>query len=175
MSGSKFNMAKKLHAVQEDLMIEEIQEFTLEYLLPLIMKACSKQKLMFWFNFIEDACVLNLRDVTHDNYELNIRYHYGTFDNPENIKIETLKNAFILTEKSVELEKASSAKRDEPLNIVSGDKPVPSHIRQAIQKLEAKGVPITVKGIKNHLPLNEMSNNSRIKCNAYLKRMEASE
>lgn len=182
MSQSKFIMAKKLHNVQKRLMGKEIQDTSLEPLTQLIFEECSKEGLTFWFNFLENLCVINLRDISSENNELNHRYVWPI--SSENLTEETIKrdaliNFFLITKtksSSLNVEtKASSAKRDEPINIVSGDKPVPSHIRQAIQKLEAKGVPITVEGIKNHLPLNEMSSNSRIKCNAYLKRMEASE
>ena len=77
MSQSKFIMAKKLCKVQKRLMEVKIEEFTLENLLPLIFQECLKENLTFWFNFIEDAAVLNLRDVEHENYELNIRHHYA--------------------------------------------------------------------------------------------------
>lgn len=173
MSESKFIMAKKLFKVQKSLMELKIQDFGLDSLLSLIFKACATEQIVFGFNFFEDGCVLNLRDIGRENTELNIRYFYSRNDeNIDDVKVQVLKNAFNLTSTPLD---ASSAKNEESIHIVSGDKPVPSHIRQAIKKLEAKGVPVTVEGIRNHLPLNEMSSNSRIKCNAYLKNMEASE
>lgn len=170
MSKSKYCMAKKLYAVQDDLQGEEIQEFTLDSLLPLIMKACSKQKLMFWFNFIDNHCILNLRDIEHENYELNIRLQYESGPNIENIKIEVLKNAFLLTPQSND-NNASSAKK-ESLEIISGDKPVPPHINAAIEKIKAKGIPVTADAINNHLPLGQMSTSARMECNKYLKQMK---
>lgn len=169
MSKSKLSMAKKLYAVQKDLQREEIQEFTLDSLLPLIMKACSKQNLMFWFNFIDNHCILNLRDIEHENYELNIRYHYESVGNIEIIKLEVLKNAFLLTNNSNEIN-ASSA-NTESLEIISGDKPVPPHINEAIKKIKSKGIPVTAEAIHNHLPLGQMSTSARMKCNKYLKEM----
>ena len=74
MSTSKFIMACKLSNVQQKLMAVTIEDMSLDGLLPLIYKECLKENLTFWFNFMEDACVLNLRDIEHENHELNIRY-----------------------------------------------------------------------------------------------------
>ena len=49
---------------------------------------------------------------------------------------------------------------------------MPAHISKAIEKIQAKGIPVTIEAIKNHLPRKEMSNDSLIKCNKYLNEME---
>ena len=69
MSESKFIMAKKLAIIQRRLMGMNITESDYDSLLPLIFKECIKDNLTFWFNFMEDAAVLNLRDIEHENYE----------------------------------------------------------------------------------------------------------
>lgn len=174
MSKSKFIMAQKLARVQEDLMGETIQDYSLEFLLPLIFKACLKENLTFWFNFLENECVLNLRDIGHENYELNIRQYY-TSEDIDSIKIQVLKNTFLLTDNSYRLknDNASSAKKgDEPVDIISGDKPVPKHIRTAIETIKAKGIPVTPDAINNHLPTGQMSPSQLIECNRYLKQMK---
>lgn len=171
MSTSKFIMAKKLSSVQETLMGEVIEDMALDSLIKLIFKACHEQNLCFWFNVFENEIVLNLRDIGHENYELNIRQHY-TDESIDDLKKQVLINAFLITTTRVSTTKKQIGSQKE-MDIISGDKPVPKHIRDAINKIESKGVPVTVEAIKNHLPLGQMSTNSRIECNNYLKQMEA--
>ena len=175
MSHSKFIMAKKLHNVQKRLMGNTINEDTLDGLLSLIFKECSKEKLTFWFNFLENEIVLNLRDIEHENYELNIRQHYTETDKTDDLKKMVLVNTFLITKNSVEFEslnEASSQKKSDQTHIISGDKPVPPHIREAIEKIQAKGIPVTPETIQNHLPTGKMSTNATIQCNNYLKKMK---
>ena len=175
MSHSKFIMAKKLHNVQKRLMGNTINEDTLDCLLSLIFKECSKEKLTFWFNFLENEIVLNLRDIEHENYELNIRQHYTETAKTDDLKKMVLVNTFLITKNSVEFEslnEASSQKKSDETHIISGDKPVPPHIREAIEKIQAKGIPVTPETIQNHLPTAKMSTNATIQCNNYLKKMK---
>ena len=179
MSHSKFIMAKKLHNIQRNLMGETINEETLDELIPLIFKACLKEKLTFWFNFLENELVLNLRDVEHENYELNIRQYYIPNAKTDDLKKMVLVNTFLIVKKSVSLEQSDDAssqiKPDEPI-IISGDKPVPPHIREAIETIQAKGIPVTPEAINNHLPTSKMSSSATMQCNKYLKEMrEASQ
>lgn len=175
MSHSKFIMAKKLHNVQKRLMGNTINEATLDGLLSLIFKEGSKEKLTFWFNFLENEIVLNLRDIEHENYELNIRQHYTETAKTDDLKKMVLVNTFLITKNSVEFEssnEASSQKKSDETHIISGDKPVPPHIREAIEKIQAKGIPVTPETIQNHLPTGKMSTNATIQCNNYLKKMK---
>lgn len=173
MSNSKFVMAQKLQRVQLALMNTEISETSLDVLLPLIFQECCKEKLTFWFNFLEDCIVLNLRDVEHENYELNIRCAYQSTPldarKEDYYKEAVLINAFLITKKST---KINSDKNER--GIISSDEVMPQAIRIAIDKLKAKGVPVTPEAILNHLPTGEMSNDHRIKCNKYLKKMKES-
>ena len=172
MSKSKLIMAQKLSHVQNELMGEEIQEYSLEFLLPLIFKACSKENLTFWFNFFENECVLNIRDVEHENYELNIRQYYDTDDNIDLIKVQVFKNAFLLTDKPYKVNASQQKKGNEPVDIISGDKPIPKHIRNAIETIKAKGIPVTADAINNHLPTGQMSTGQIMECNKYLKQLK---
>lgn len=187
MSQSKFIMAKKLQRVQIALMEEEISSTQLNVLLPLIFKKCIKENMTFWFNFLEDACVLNLRDVEHENTELNIRYAYpggySTMPIDENkisyYKETLLINAFLITKKPVEFKLnmdnvtiASSATSEDETQILDSDELMPKSIRKAIEKIQKKGIPVTPEAIRNHLQLSKMSTSSRIECNRYLKKME---
>lgn len=176
MSNSKFIMARKLHSVQESLMACEIKDDSLDFIIPLIFKECSKQKLTFWFNVFENEVVLNLHDVEQENYELNFRQYHEPANKLDDCKIQVLYNAFLLNhEKIVSSAKEVASNKSEQL-IITGDKPTPPHIREAIKKIQAKGIPVTVEAIQNHLPLGQMSTSSRIECNTYLKNMmEASE
>lgn len=174
MSNSKFVMTRKICNVQIRLMEIEIKDISFNSLLPLIFKECLKENLTFYFNFIENHCVLNLRDVEHENYELNIRVYYTNNLTFEELKRQALINAFLITTGKSEMElsskDASSAKP-----IISGDKPTPTHISKAIETLNAKGVPITVESIRNHLPLGQMGTSARLECNKYLKQMRESQ
>ena len=188
MSESKFVMAQKLHHVQKALMGKEInfQDFT--ELLSLIFEECSKENLTFWFNFHEDYCVLNLRDIEHENYELNIRKSYvGVPLTDEALienKVQLLQNAFLLTEESIVGFQAkpiaeptinSSDEQDDVEDLIfTSDKPLPPHISKAIDKITAKGIPVTKDSLKNHIPWNEISTEQRIKCTEYLNEMGAS-
>ena len=181
MSASKFIMAQKLHKVQLSLMGINLDFLNFEELLSTVFQECSKENLTFWFNFHEDYCALNLRDVANENYELNIRHAYVgvplTQDVINEMKIYLLQDSFLLTEKSVKgisysfKEVASS----EEINILEGNKPVPKPIGKAIETIQAKGIPVTVDTIMNHLPLGQMSTSSRMECTKYLKEMEASQ
>ena len=179
MSESKFIMAKKLALVQNNLMECEIQDTSLDSLLPLIMRECRKENIVFWFNFFEHEVVLNLRDTQHENYELNIRQYYETIEDIDGIKLQVLVNAFNLTgvELTLENNEDSSALQEEetPDNkIISGDKVIPKPINEAIKKIKAKGVEVNKKSIRAHVQWNQLSTDQRIKCTNYLENMGAS-
>ena len=169
MSESKRFMAEKLSHVQQSLMGMDFESITLNNILPIIFKECIKENLTFWFSFVENTAVLNLRDTTHENYELNIRLYTGKDTDWDILKENLLVNTFLITPKSI-MEFQPQTMEDTP--IISGDKPVPAHIRKAIDTITAKGIPVTKEAITNHLPLGEMSTSARIECNRYLKQME---
>lgn len=174
MNESKLVMAIKLSHVQQSLMGMEFEDTTLQTILPIIFKKCIKENLTFWFSFIENTAILNLRDVEHDNYELNIRLHYGpgdkTHDFMNELKRQLLINTFLITNESViGFQEPASDIQDE--NIISSDKPMPKHIRKAIEKITAKGIDVTPETIRNHLPTKEMSTSATIECNKFLKEM----
>ena len=160
-----------------------IEDYTLNTLIPLIFKECIKQELMFYFNFVENACVLNLRDVSEENMELNIRYHHQymeiTPEINEMLQSRLLCNTFLLTSNPVNvassenITKGDKTVEEKESTIISNDKPVPQHIRTAIETIKAKGIPVTREAIQHHLPLGEMSTSARMECNKYLKEMEA--
>lgn len=180
MSESKFIMAQKLFRVQKTLMDVSIQDFSLDFLIPLIFKECSKENLTFWFNFYEHEVVLNLRDIIHENYELNIRQYYETIEDIDSIKLQVLINAFNLTGKRIILEdnENSSALQEEETqdaSLISGDKVTPGPIREAIKKIRAKGVDVNKKSIKAHVRWGQLHTDDRIECTNYLENMEASQ
>lgn len=169
MSESKLVMAAHLARVQVNLMGRNFDSVALDTILPIIFEECLKENMTFWFSFIENTCVLNLRDTLHENYELNIRLHHETGDNHEEIKKELLVNTFLITSTSSQASSATDTQ------LISNDKPVPAHIQDAIKLIQQKGIPVTREAIKNHLPLSEMSTSCRLECNRYLKNMEVSE
>ena len=182
MSKSKFAMSKKLNNIQKNLMGVEFQDLTLESLLPIIFEECCKENIMFWFNFIENACVLNLRDIQHENYELNIRLSIGEMDNNKGLdyyKEEVLKNAFLILqgefpegfpEKEVSV---SNRSNDETQNkqIVKSDTVPPSPIRIAMAGCKQDGEPVTKKNLEKRLNLKGMTHEKRKQCVRYLKGM----
>ena len=94
---------------------------------------------------------------------------------------QVLVNAFNLTESSVSLEdnENSSALQEEEnteqnTTVISGDKITPKPIREAISKIQAKGVEVNKKSIRAHVPWSQLSTDQRIKCTNYLEDMEAS-
>lgn len=176
MSESKFSMAQKLARVQKNLMMCEIQDYSLDSLINLIFKKCSEENLTFWFNFYEHEVVLNLRDISHENYELNIRQYYDTLDDIEKVKLQVLDNAFLLTEDKETLENndASSAETRET-QLIGSTKITPKPIRKAIETIQSKGVPVTKEGIRNHVSWGQLSTDQRIKCTNYLEEMGDSE
>lgn len=179
MSESKFVMAQKIYNVQKALMGVSIQDMSLDSLITLIFEKCSEENLTFWFNFIDNHCVLNLRDIKHENYELNIRQYYETIEDIDSIKLQVLVNAFNLTgdELTLENNEDSSALQEEetPDNkIISGDKVIPKPINEAIKKIKAKGVEVNKKSIRAHVQWNQLSTDQRIKCTNYLENMGAS-
>lgn len=181
MSSSKFIMAKKLCNVQKRLMAAEITDVSLEVLLPLIFKECLKEKLTFWFNFLEDAVVLNLRDTEHENYELNIRNIYENVPlsgkEIDNLKINVLLNAFLITSKPHTFDDASSAPRKEVKQkaVPMTDAVPPTSVRTVMEMLEKEGKPVNRKTIQEHLQFDKMSTDNRNRCIAYLKTMPMEE
>lgn len=173
MSESKMVMAAHLCNVQKNLMGVKFESLTLENILPIIFNECIKENITFYFSFIENTAILNLRDVRYDNYELNIRLHHETPADYEELKKSLLINTFLITSESETVPSiASSAKNEEVTqHLISNDKPVPKHIRKAIERIQAKGMPVTADAIKNHLPLSQMSSSARLECNKYLKEM----
>ena len=186
MSKSKLLMARKLQKVQMALMEEEISSTQLNVLLPLIFKKCLQEKMTFWFNFLEDACVLNLRDVEHENTELNIRYAYTSVPLSEQevdiFKETLLVNTFLITGASVKIggnvDVASSAKK-EGTQKPATEKPIqesnivpPAAIRVAMELCEKHNEPITKKNLEDKLELGLMTKEKRGQCIAYLRSME---
>ena len=180
MSQSKFIMAKKLQKVQLDLMQMEISKISYDVLLPLIFKKCYENNLTFWFNFLEDAAVLNLRDVEHENYELNIRHHYANAplsqENIDAIKLNLLVNAFLVTTAK---EVIDMPMKENPELNKAQEKPIkesnlvpPTSIRTVIDMLEKNGEPVTRQSIQQYLQMDKMSSDNRRRCIAYLKSME---
>ena len=180
---SKENMYKKLQCVQAALMEETIEEYSLQSLLPLIFKYCTMNNLTFWFNFIEDHVVLNLRDFTQESMELNIRYSFKAAPVPtggvndsmlELIKVNLLKNAFLLTDKPVknciEITSSDNVAPEEP--ILKSESVPPTSIRTVIDMLQKNGEPVNKRSIQKYLQLDKMSTENRSKCIAYLKSME---
>ena len=190
MSHSKFVMSKRLQKVQLDLMQEEISETSYDVLLPLIFKKCYENNLTFWFNFLEDAAVLNLRDVEHENYELNIRHYYANAplsqENIDAIKLNLLVNAFLVINRKVVIDlpvknegPQNQMDKTQPKKEVKHEKPIkqsnavpPTSIRTVIDMLEKNGEPVTRKSIQKYLQLDKMSTDNRRRCIAYLKSME---
>lgn len=182
MSQSKFVMAKKLQKVQLELMQMEISKISYDVLLPLIFKKCYENNLTFWFGFLEDAAVLNLRDVEHENYELNIRHHYANAplsqDNIDAIKLNLLVNVFLVTTAKEVIDlPIKNSENHEPNKV--HDKPIkesnlvpPTSIRTVIDMLEKNGEPVTRKTIQEYLQMDKMSTDNRRRCIAYLKSME---
>lgn len=173
MSKSKTVMAGKLARVQESLMKHDFNSTDLDEIAPIILQECLRENMTFWFSFIENTCILNLRDTVHENYELNIRLHtLNPTDNRsyEFFKEQVLINTFLLTPGKTII--AGSDTTGEKEVVISNDKPVPVHIRKAIETIESKGIPVTREAIHNHLPLGEMSTSSRLECTQYLKTME---
>ena len=167
MSESKRFMASKLSVVQQSLMGYDFESLSLNNILPIIFKECIKENLTFWFSFVENTAVLNLRDTTHENYELNIRLYTSKPIDCDVLKETLLINTFLITPKSIV---EFQSKKETP--IITGDKPVPQHIRKAIDTITAKGIPVNPETIRNHLPLGKMSTSARLECNKYLKQME---
>lgn len=186
MSESKTFMARKLSRVQEILMGMEFEDTDLHTILPIIFKECRKENMTFWFNFIENSCVLNLRDTKRDNYELNIRQYIGNSENNDfaSIKRQVLCNAFLLTVKAHPIKTAENTpnmgaiakavkeqqKRD--AKILESTIVPPSAIRVAMEECEKQNEPINRKNIENKLNLKSMSQDKRRQCIAYLKDME---
>lgn len=180
-------MYQRLSNIQTSLMMQSISSMELEDLLPLIQRECLHENLMFYFNFIENACVLNLRDITSENRELNIRLYYST-NNDDEISIKKLKeqvliNAFLLTKKGTSLKSsgdASSADIEETPKKEENSKPIqesnsvpPRAIRAAMDTITARGDEITKTALEKELQLNKMSTDNRRQCIAYLRDMEA--
>ena len=183
MSNSKVLMAKKLAVIQSNLMGTKFEDTSLQTLLPIIFKECLEQNLTFWFNFIEDYCVLNLRDINQENNELNIRQYMGNIADVElaDIKRQVLINAFLITPNLITI--SSAEKEEERVEThkkeAVEEKPIqdssivpPSPIRIAIAGCEKDGEPVTKKNIESRLNLKGMSQDKRRQCIAYLKDME---
>lgn len=182
MSVSKLIMARKLCNVQKDLMNQEIKDDSLESLIHLCYNACLKEGLMFFFSITEDLMILKLRDITHENYELNIKHahsrNYST--QMDDFKKKLLFNTFLLTKKSfsassVEPKKENTVKKEDDVDeskIQMNDAAPPTAIRAAMDVLEKNGEPVTRKSIQKHLQLGKMSQDNKRRCIAYLRTME---
>ena len=180
MSESKRVMDQKISNVTVALMGMEIQDFSLDNLLPLILKECLKENIYFRFSFVENTCVLNVRDRFHENYEVNQRLYYATplFEGKtmDDIKVMVLCNTFLLTKDKYVLKDSSALpeKETQDSTIISGDKVIPKPINEAIKKIKAKGVEVNKKSIRAHVQWNQLSTDQRIKCTNYLENMGAS-
>lgn len=178
MSESKLVMARKLCNVQKSLMGKSFEDLSLQTILPIIFEECLKENLTFWFNFIEDSCVLNLRDTRFDNYELNIRQYIGNikFSDINDIKAEVLLNAFLIVPHEHNV--ASSQTEENTITETVKEEPIeesnmvpPSAIRVAIEECKQNGEPINKKNLESKLNLKGMNHDKRRQCIAYLRDM----
>ena len=173
---SKTVMYQKLCKVQQKLMAEEIPSVELRDLLPVIFEKCLEENMMFYFNFIENTCVLNLRDISSDNMELNIRLYYPSDKiDCKLLKEQVLINAFLLTKKASVISIASSAnKKDvkhEGHQIKESNLVPPRAVRTAMDVITQRGDKITKKAIEKELHFDKMSIDNRNQCIAYLRSM----
>ena len=168
---SKITIYKKLGNVQERLMGEEISSMDLEDLLPLIFKECLKENLVFYFNFVENACVLNLRDRSIENLELNIRLYYSDNLPSKKLKEKVLCNAFLLTSQP-NVASSADTKKDDEKQIQESTIVPPRAIRAAMDTITARGDKVTKTALEKELQLNKMSTDNRRQCIAYLRDME---
>lgn len=179
MSESKFIMAKKLANIQVRLMEGNIEESDYDSLLPIIFSECVKEKLTFWFNFMEDAAVLNLRDVEHENYELNIRLAYPNVPSEEpyfsNCKEFLLKNTFLIVPGAhekihVNQDILDHHENEKPISQTNGVPP--RAVRAAMDVIISRGEEPTKNLIEKELQLDKMSIDNRKRCIAFLRSME---
>ena len=181
MSQSKLIMARKLCNVQKELMNQEIEDDSLESLLPLCFNECLKQGLMFFFSISEDLVILKLRDIYHDNYELNVKHaHNGNLTTQmDTFKRNLLINTFNLTKKGNPIDNDASSADTKKDDVKHEDKPIqesnlvpPTAIRTVIDTLEKNNESVTRKSIQKYLQMDKMSTDNRRRCIAYLKSME---
>ena len=174
-AASKVIMACKLANVQKRLRGKSFGKFTLDDILPVVMEECFKENLVFWFNFLEDSVVLNLRDILQENYELNIRYAYESapiqLTDAEHYKTLVLLNAFNLTHQEIKTASSATPKIDEKPIQESNIVP-PRAIRAAMDTIKGRGDEVTKKAIEKELQFDKMSSDNRRQCIRYLKDME---
>ena len=179
---SRMLIYHKISKIQQNLMGKSIEDYSLNTLIPLIFKEACKQNLMFYFNCIENAVVLNIRDTSEENMELNIRYHHNHADiSPEILEmmeLRLLQNTFLLVSKSHPFNHSNDADETSSKPDVH-EKPItesnlvpPSAIRVAMEECKQQGEPITRKNLENKLNLKGMNQDKRRQCIAYLRDME---
>lgn len=165
-------ITQKLSNIQKNLMGIHIKNTALDTLIPLIFKECAKEKLMFYFTFVENTAILKLHDLDGENKELNIRlYHETSPEKYEEHKKALLLNTFLITSKKEDFthSKSSEKRQDE---IISTDTTTPAPIQRAIEKIKQKGIPVDRKTIEKHIDLGSMGADVRKQCINYLKNME---
>ena len=176
-------LLEKISEVQRKLMAVEFGD-DYNSIVPVVLEACQKHGLTFYFNFLEDSVVLNIVDLTSDEYsELHVRLNIGLLKNNfdmNTIKFMVLCNAFLLTEKPTAIDNPNAKALDTDIKdgynelIFTSDKPIPPHISRAIDKITAKGIPVTKESLRNHIPWDNISTEQRVKCTDYLNQMGAS-
>lgn len=178
-------LLEKISKVQRKLMGVEFGD-DYNSIVPVVLEACQKHGLTFYFNFLEDSVVLNIVDWTSDEYsELHVRLNLCVFKNHfdmNTIKFLVLCNAFLLTEKPTEIASPYAEAVDEVKEtadeyeglIFTSDTPIPPHVSKAIEKINAKGIPVTKESLRNHIPWDNISTDQRVKCTDFLNQMGAS-
>ena len=166
----------KIGEIQKNLMGETIKDYSLDSLIPLIFKETTSKDLMFYFNWIENACVLNIIDCSKENEELHVRY-YHHFDDitpeiHEIIESRLLCNTFLLTGPSVKLASSDKEEKHDEKPIQESNIVPPRAIRAAMDTITGRGEKVTRKAVEKELQLNKMSTDNRRQCIAYLKDME---
>lgn len=161
-------LTQKLVNVQKNLMGIHIKSTALDNLIPLIFKECVKEKVMFYFTFVENTAILKLRDLESENKELNIRLYHENITEYETLKKALLINAFLITSKKENFTQSKSSEK----RIISSDTTTPAPIQRAIEKIQKKGVPVDRRTIERHIDLGSMGADVRKKCIHYLKNMD---
>ena len=161
-------LTQKLVNVQKNLMGIHIKSTVLDNLIPLIFKECVKEKVMFYFTFVENTAILKLRDLESENKELNIRLYHENITEYETLKKALLINAFLITSKKENFTQSKSSEK----RIISSDTTTPAPIQRAIEKIQKKGVPVDRRTIERHIDLGSMGADVRKKCIHYLKNMD---
>ncbi|MDO5849274.1 MAG: hypothetical protein Q4P18_07065 [Methanobrevibacter sp.] len=162
---------RKLAEIQRNLPNYDIDEETpLNVVLSILKNECFEKELSLWFNIIEDALILKVKSWNNEYGELNVRIPTKDENDYEELKLQVLRNTFLIYKSEVP---SVNATQKECIEMKEDE--TPRTIEKMKEILEDKGIPTTRRNIALELGKHDISSDAMTASREFLKQFSTQE